>query len=270
MAIKYAVGAPISMMDELCPLGQIELCFTHQLLDKFSKYKQYYFDAKKKGKFIILDNGIMELGYSMTTEDLLTVSSELEPNLVTPPEILNDGHSTLKLTHEFIKTFEKSGLYPSTKILGVSHGATLKYWCNSFQELLQIPQVGRIGVPYDVPFDVFTSTKDKKKILEKFVIRRVELCQWIADNYPNSSIHLLGLAHPSELPFQVKHKFIESIDTSLPVMSAINGIRYEISDFGVYQKKVLDIELPYNADHIAKASHNISIMTNHWLNQIKS
>src|SRR3990172_3432979 len=262
MAIELAIGSPISMINDLCPKGHIELCFTHLLKDSVSAYKNYYFEAKTKGRFVILDNGIMELGYSMTTDDLLSVSFELKPNLVTPPEILNDGNSTLKLTYDFINVFERSGLYPSTKILGVAHGTTLKDWCSSFQELLQIPYVERIGVPYDIPFDVFTLTASSNNRLKNLVTRRTELCNWIAENYPTAPIHLFGLAHPSELPLQAKHPFIKSIDTSLPVMAAINSIKYDYSKFGQYEKKVLDINLPYDKSSVELAIHNISIVNN--------
>jgi hypothetical protein len=126
MAIELAIGAPISMMNDLCPKGHIELCFTHLLKENNTTYKQYYLDAKAKGRFVMLDNGIMELGYSMSADDLLSVASELQPDLVTPPEILNDSHSTLNMTYEFIKVFETSGLYPKTKIFGVAHGQLSK------------------------------------------------------------------------------------------------------------------------------------------------
>lgn len=266
MAIELAIGSPISMMNDLCPKGHIELCFTHLLKDSVSTYKDYYFEAKTKRRFVILDNGIMELGYSMTTDDLLSVSFELKPDLVTPPEILNDSNSTLKLTYDFVKVFERSGLYPNTKILGVAHGATLKDWCSSFQELLQIPYVERIGIPYDIPFDVFTSTANCNNRLKNLVTRRTDLCNWIAENYPTAPIHLFGLAHPSELPLQAKHPFIKSIDTSLFVMAAINSIKYDYLNFGQYEKKVLDINLPYDKSSVELAIHNISIVNNFWLN----
>lgn len=265
MAIELAIGAPISMMNDLCPKGHIELCFTHLLKANNTAYKQYYLDAKMKGRFVILDNGIMELGYSMSADDLLSVSAELKPDLVTPPEILNDSYSTLKMTYEFIKVFKTSGLYPQTKLFGVAHGATFKDWCSSFQELLLIPQIARIGVPYDIPFDVYTSTEGGSNRLKKLVTRRTELCNWIAEYHPTAPIHLFGLAHPSELPLQAKHSFIKSIDTSLPVMAAINNIKYEVSDFGPYEKKALDIKLPHDSKNVDLALHNISIVISFWL-----
>jgi hypothetical protein len=265
MAIDLAIGAPISMMYELCPQGQIELCFTHLLKQNSTIYKRYFVAAKTKGRFVILDNGIMELGYSTSAEDLLLVSKELRPDLVTPPEILHNGHSTLKMTHEFLDAFKKSGLYPKTKVLGVAHGSTLKEWCNSFKELLSISEIERIGIPYDIPFDVITQTDSNDNQLKNLVTRRTELCDWIAKNHPSSSVHLFGLAHSSELPLQTKHNFIKSIDTSLPVMAAINKIKYNSVDFGVYEKKVLDINLPYDKKSVELASHNISIINNFWL-----
>ncbi|NEP10320.1 MAG: hypothetical protein F6K14_08880 [Symploca sp. SIO2C1] len=260
MTIKLAIGSPISMMNELCPLGDIELCFTHLLKENISVYKKYYFDAKAKGRFVILDNGIMELGYSMPIDDLLLIAFELKSDLVTPPEILGDGASTLKLTYEFIKMFEHRKLYPNTKILGVAHGSTFKNWCNTFQELLQIPYIERIGIPYHIPFDVFTKNTNGDNKLKNLVTRRIELCNWIAENHPTARIHLFGLAHPGELALQTKHTFIKSIDTSLPIMAAIKNIKYELSDLGPYEKKTLNIKSPYNQSVIKRATYNINVM----------
>lgn len=267
MAIELAIGAPISMMNELCQKGHIELCFTHLLKENNIVYKQYYLNAKRKGRFVILDNGIMELGYSMSTDDLISVSLELKPDLITPPEILNDGYLTLKMTYEFIKVFEASELYPITKVFGVAHGATFKDWRSSFEELIKISYVARIGIPYDIPFDIYTSTDNNNNRLKNLVIRRTELCNWIAENHPTVPIHLFGLAHPSELPLQAKHSFIKSIDTSLPVMAAINNIKYSISDFGLYEKNILDINYPYDKKIVELALHNISIVNDFWLNK---
>jgi len=265
MAIELAIGSPISMMNDLCPRGDIELCFTHLLKSNNTDYKQYYLNAKKSGRFVILDNGIMEIGYSMSAKDLLSVASEINPDLVTPPEILNDSHSTLKMTYDFVKDFKKSGLYPKTKILGVAHGANFIDWCSSFQKLMQIPQIARIGLPYDIPFDIYTSTEVSGNRLKNLVIRRTELCNWISQFYPKAEIHLFGLAHPSELPLQLKHSFIKSIDTSLPVMAAVNNVKYKDSDFGPYEKKVLEINLPYECKSVQLAIQNILIVKNFWL-----
>ncbi|MBE9183862.1 hypothetical protein IQ270_03760 [Microcoleus sp. LEGE 07076] len=258
MTIELALESPISMMNELCPLGDIELCFVH-LFKENSVYRDYYLDAKKKGRFLILDNGIMELGYSMSSDDLITSTSELQPDLVTPPEILGDGDSTLKLTYAFAEAFERSKLYPSTKILGVAHGSSLQSWCKTFQELLQIPYISRIAVPYRIPFDVTQSTRNCSE-LEAFVVRRVDICNWIDEKYPNTEIHLFGLAHPSEVNYQAKHNFIKSIDTSLPIMAATRNIRYDVLDFGLYEKDRLNIQLPYSKKLIDCAERNITVL----------
>lgn len=260
MTIQLALESPISMMSELCPLGSIELCFIHLLKEKESIYKKYYFDAKGKGRFLILDNGIMEIGYSMSTDDLLLTASDLKPDLVTPPETLGDGASTLNLTYEFIRAFESSKLYPTTKILGVAHGSDFKSWCSTFQELSQIPYIARIGIPYRIPFDIFTQNMSCSNKLKTFVTRRIEICDWIAENHPTSQVHLFGLAHPSELPFHTKHKFIKSIDTSLPIMAAVKNISYEVSNLGPYEKEILDMNWPHSELIVRGATHNINVM----------
>ncbi|NET55020.1 MAG: hypothetical protein F6K47_02080 [Symploca sp. SIO2E6] len=213
------------------------------------------------GKYGLIDSELKIPWYDQKlTTDLLFIASELKPDLVTPPEVLGDGDSTLNLTNEFIKAFEHSELYPETKILGVVHGADFKSWRHAFQELLQIPYISRIGVPYRIPFDIFTQTGGNNNTLEIFIKRRIDICNWLAEHYPTVKIHLFGLAHPSELLYQIEHKFIKSIDTSLPIMAAIKDINYKISNLGPYEKKSLDINSPYNKLVIQQATNNIDVI----------
>lgn len=269
MPIDLAVGAPTAFLDELCPLGRAELCFVHLLLGGNPGYRSYYEKARADNKFTILDNGVMERGFAATMDELLSVTAELRPHLVTPPEVLHDTAATLALTHAFVDEFARSRSAGGSKILGVAHGRSLEEWCGCFEELLKISLIARIGIPYDIQFDVESSTSKYGNHLQRLVTRRRELCNWISMTHPTTAVHLFGLAHPSELAAQARHPFIRSIDTSLPMMAAVRRIRYESCDYGPFEKDPLDISLAYNSDVAALARHNVTVLTSSWLTNLE-
>ncbi len=265
MAIDLAVEAPTSMLSDICPLGGIELCFAHLLVGESSPYQMYYRLAQAAGRYVILDNGIMERGVAASVTEMLRLTSEFRPALVTPPEVLHDGRESLRLAKSFANHLRRLATPTGTGMLGVAHGDTFDEWCRCFEGLLSLSEVERIGIPYDVTFDVDTTTDTFGTHLERLVTRRIELCDWVARTYPIVPIHLFGLAHPSELTFQRQHSFVRSLDTSLPVMAASRGIRYDIGSHGPYEKYFLDLSLPHSDTTVEGAQHNIRVMTNAWL-----
>ena len=264
MTIELAVGAPTTMLPELCPLGGIELCFAHLLSGDAEPYRAYYARARSSGRFVILDNGIMERGVAASLPEIVAVLAGFRPALVTPPEVLHDAGETLRLTEQFASCLREGDEPSVTGLLGAAHGSSFHEWCRCFEGLRRVPEVKRIGIPYDVRFDVQTAT-DSFHPLQRLVVRRIELCEWIARMHPDASVHLFGLAHPSELVTQRHHAFVASIDTSLPVMAAAHGIRYAADDPGPYEKFFLDVSLPWDSVTIAIAQHNIRVMTDRWL-----
>ena len=56
-----------------------DYCLPH-LLDQDKEYKQYFYDAKKSGRYIIMDNSLHELGESYDNDRLLYWVGELKPN----------------------------------------------------------------------------------------------------------------------------------------------------------------------------------------------
>lgn len=261
VAIQEAIIAPFAYMPYLCPLGELELVLSNWMLGPDPRYAQYYNQASQQGRTIILDNGIMEIGRAVEVGVLLDLARQLRPTLLTPPEVLNDAVQTVRLTQEFLSPFAASDLYPATQLLVVAHGNSFDLWRWCFEELIHLPMVGRIGVPYDLPFDLPGSTlHSEESPLEQLVRRRVGVCNWIAEHHPNIPLHLLGLAHPSELQLQARHPFIKSNDSSLATMAALHNIRYEEHDTGPFVKHFIDFQAPLDDNALDLAKHNIEVL----------
>lgn len=262
--IKLAIIAPYAYMKDLCPLGHIELAFSHLMAEEGSIYSEYYYKARALGRQIILDNGVMEMGHADQSDALLDIATRLRPRFLTPPEILHDGTTTLNLTRTFAERFIETGLYPQTELLGVAHGSSFQEWVRCFIGLREIASVGRIGIPYDLRFDVpgqQPSVTDSP--LEAMVARRVALCEWIAANHPGQPVHLLGLAHPGELRIQCRHSFVVSNDSSISVVSALHGVRFTNESPGPYEKHFIDFSVDYNPSLLTVAKANVAAVLNY-------
>lgn len=69
--IKYvAHEVPICLLEQSRQYNNYEYILPH-LLDKFSAYKDYMLQAKKDGRYIIMDNSLHELGVPYNDERLL-------------------------------------------------------------------------------------------------------------------------------------------------------------------------------------------------------
>ena len=68
------------------------VCLT--LLDQDEEYKQYFFDAKKAGRYIVMDNSLHELGEAYNYDRLKHWLYELKPNEFIVPDVWMEGHMT--------------------------------------------------------------------------------------------------------------------------------------------------------------------------------
>ena len=222
-----------------------DYCLPH-LLDQDEEYKQYFFDAKKSGRYIIMDNSLHELGEAYNYDRLIHWVTELKPNEFIVPDVWMEGHMTAAQAK-----YWKQYKYPKgTKPIAVIQGkdADDAFLCAS---LLQNLGYDKLCVSYGATWynDCFAhSNPDMGKALGRvrFVQELLEM-----KRYENTKFHLLGCAIPQEFGWYDNHPQIESIDTSNPVMAALEGI--------AYNEKGLDTKPKANMnDHFDMDFKNIS------------
>ena len=63
-----------------------DYCLPH-LLDIDEEYKQYFYNAKKEGRYIIMDNSLHELGEAYKWDRLYYWIKELEPDEFIVPDV---------------------------------------------------------------------------------------------------------------------------------------------------------------------------------------
>ena len=197
------------------------------MFDQDEEYLQYFKDAKKAGRYIIMDNSLHELGEAYNHDRLKHWIYELEPNEFIVPDVWMNCAQTAAQAKYWLQ-FK----YPKkTKITAVIQGEDKNqaYLCAN---LLQNLGYKKLCVSYGATWynDFFPHTNpDMGKALG-----RVRFVQGLL-NLPQMKdikFHLLGCSIPQEFGWYDNHPQIESIDTSNPVMAALEGTWYDDNGLG--------------------------------------
>ena len=227
------------------------------LFDQDEEYLQYFKDAKSKGRYIIMDNSLHELGEAYNHDRLRYWIKELEPNEFIVPDVWMDCHSTAAQA-KYWRQF--SGLYPETKLTAVIQGENKNqaYLCAN---LLVNLGYKKLCVSYGATWynDFFPHTNpDMGKALG-----RVRFVQGLLnlDQMKDIKLHLLGCSIPQEFGWYDNHPQIESIDTSNPIMAALEGIWYNKNGLNTKPKANMNdhFDTDFNKIDYLNVLHNTSL-----------
>ena len=218
---KISHEVPKCLLTPSNEFNDYDYCLPH-LLDQDEEYLQYFTDARDKGRYVIMDNSLHELGEAYNSERLLHWINELKPNEFIVPDVWMEGHRTAAQAKYWLQ-FE----FPEeTKKIAVIQGTDKNdaYLCAS---LLVNLGYDKLCVSYGATWynDFFPhSNEDMGKALG-----RVRFVQGLLklDNMKDISLHLLGCSIPQEFGWYDNHPQIVSIDTSNPVMAALEKIEYK-------------------------------------------
>jgi hypothetical protein len=236
--IQVAFIASVHDTPMYSPQGDIDLAFAHLCLSHVA-YRTYFIEAVRAGRTVILDNGIMELGTSVDETTLVRVIRDIRPALVTPPEVLQDGQATVSLTRKFIRELPRLNLPQETGLLGVVHGRSWDEWLYNFRLFHnEFDDILRIGIPYDLTFDVpGTDCDPALSESQRMMTRRVQVTNLLAaEGLTEKPVHLLGTIDAIELRQQAKHLWIVSNDSSTVYVTTLRAEKYD-SRVGIRGRK---------------------------------
>ncbi len=219
--LKISHEVPRCLLTASPEFNDYDYCLPH-LLDQDEEYKQYFIDARDKGRYVIMDNSLHELGKAYNHERLLHWITELKPNEFIVPDVWMQCAQTAAQA-KYWRQFK----YPKkTKITAVIQGEDKNqaYLCAN---LLSGLGYDKLCVSYGATWynDFFPHTNvDMGKALGRvrFVQGLLKLSQLKDIKY-----HLLGCSIPQEFGWYDNHPQIESIDTSNPIMAALEGTLYD-------------------------------------------
>ncbi len=223
--IKIAHEAPLSIIEKVKKMTDYDYALVHLFEDKEigQQYLDFFKESIKEGRMVLLDNSIFELGESFDPQKFYKWCKILKPTEYIIPDSLNNVKETIKKGEEWL--YRYGDLLISTPI-GVVQG-------NTYEEIVECYKFWdendvKIAFSFDYPF--LETLGDQSLNKEgRFATGRIYLIdQLLKDKVINEDRkhHLLGCFLPQEFESYKDFKFIDSLDTSNPVVHGVLGIEY--------------------------------------------
>jgi hypothetical protein len=220
--MKIAHEAPVSILNKVDEVTDYSYCLVH-LLDENEEYKEHFLKTVRKCREVILDNSIFELGTAFNGDVYLNHIEKLNPTWYIIPDVLEDSQQTVKNVFEWVrhKLPQKS--------IGVVQGKSVEeiIWC--YQEIE--PLVDKVAISFDYSYFIdeemngVLPTKYHHYMFgrDALINQLLNVHEIINTEKPH---HLLGCSLPQEFSLYRDYKWIDSVDTSNPVVAGIQNIHY--------------------------------------------
>jgi hypothetical protein len=255
--------APLCIMDKVQEVTDYDYCLVH-LLEESPEYLKFFKDAKQKGRKIMMDCSLFELGKAFDAQKYYDWLLEIQPDEYIVPDVWQDCEANTKAFSNFKYSFDLDKL--KGKKIGVVQGKTLEDMEECYVFMSSFADKIAISFGYDLYWELFSNTYKKLLhlpwILEEFCAaaevhplnfnaveavtlnfikkyakpaaqaegRMAFINHLMKNNLINTEKphHLLGCGVPIEFGDydKLKYFFIESIDTSHPVMTGYYGASY--------------------------------------------
>tara|TARA_R110000868_G_scaffold283752_1_gene544180 strand:+ start:4254 stop:5042 length:789 start_codon:yes stop_codon:yes gene_type:complete len=255
--MKIAHECPLSIFDEVQAVTDYDYALVH-LFEENVEYLDKFIKAKEMGREIILDNSIFELGEAFDGAKFAEWVVRLEPDWYIIPDVLDNCAATLNSFNSFVSA------YPDLpgKSIAVAQGSSYDELVTCYIALANSPLVDKIAMSFNHPF--FQEYSGQTKYHKMAAGRQSVLTKMLGEGVINTSKphHLLGCGLPQE--FRVYNEFgwkwIDSVDTSNPVIHGMHNIRYK--DWGLDNKESVKLYTLLEANVVDKLDdilYNIDI-----------
>ena len=212
-------------------LVDYQYCLAHRFQSNVH-YRDYFRNYKSLGGEVYLDNSLYELGTAFDGQIYQKIIRVLEPDYYFLPDVFNQTTSNIESQLTFFKNMPRD-IFPSvSKPIAVCHGMTPKDIISSFRILNSaLPDYAMIAIPFGS--HAWLNEENDPKYLRKskceddnarMAANRGIFLNRYYKTLRKRNIHLLGCKGLREIPFincLESTDFIRSIDTSLPIASAL-------------------------------------------------
>jgi hypothetical protein len=234
------------MIGDLREITDYDYFLVH-LLESNSAYRAEIELSRGLGREIILDNSIFELGQSFNQDKFAYFIRLFKPTEFIIPDVLENYEKTISNFKEFIRKYPKL----EGKKIGVVQGSSEEECFSCYKELVNLG-AEKIAISFDYKWyeesrkSFFDLTKYHNWMWGRInFLKKLIKKDFFREEIP---LHLLGCGLPQEFCYygEEEKKYIESIDTSNPVIHGLHGIEYidlskegsgEKEKWGLFNKK---------------------------------
>ena len=231
--MRVAHEAPLCIFDAVQEQTDYDYALVHLFEENVDYYNKFE-EAIAKGRHVILDNSVFELEEAFDSDRFLYWINKLQPTEFIIPDVLEDSYSTIQRLGEWLTLYQPQ-VTSGSKTIGVVQGNDFDdlVWC--YQNVA--PFVDKVAISFDYSFMCPEKNYTPATRCEVFMRSRQRLIKDLlkADVIDTSKPHhLLGCFLPQEFMAYKEYDWIDTIDTSNPVVHGINGIHYE--GYGLKEK----------------------------------
>ena len=257
--IKISHEVPLCLLEESLTFCDYQYALPH-LLESNEIYRLHFLRCKNKGVEIYMDNSLHELGHSMDADVLLKWIDILEPSNFFIPDVWEDCTASIVNA----KYWSKIQLPKNTTKVAVVQAKSINEAIRCTQTYIDLGYE-KIAYSYGASYynDIYPHiNKDLGKALGRLKIISTLYSNGVL--LPTSRVHLLGTACPIEFSLYKGIKCIESVDTSNPIMAAVDGIKY--NNLGTHSKPKSNMNSCSNIDYkdidMKLLNHNVKTFKN--------
>jgi len=219
--IKISHEVPFCLLKQSRDFNDYDYCLPH-LMDENEEYRNFFYESKKMGRYIVMDNSLHELGEAYNTERLLHWVNEIKPNEFIVPDVWEEKDASVRNAKQWSKVELPEEVMKVAVVQAKSmHEAIL---CT-----VAYKDLGYKKIAYSYGASYYNDicphpNKDLGKAIGRFIAISSLYEQNILSKFDR--VHLLGTASPIEFGMYKNIECIESIDTSNPIMAAIGEMPY--------------------------------------------
>jgi hypothetical protein len=212
---------PFCLLEKSREFNNFDYMLPH-LMDENEEYRNFFYESKKMGRYIVMDNSLHELGEAYNTARLLLWIDEIKPQEFIVPDVWEDYAASIRNAKQWAKVELPEGV---TKVAVVQ--AKSIYEAGLCVQAYRDLGYKKIAFSYGAEY-YHELCPHPNKDLGKAIGRYMVLSTFQNNKtlLPNDRVHLLGTASPIEFGMYKNMPFVESIDTSNPIMAAIDAMVY--------------------------------------------
>jgi hypothetical protein len=257
MKVNHEV--PFSLLEASKTFNNYEFILPH-LLDQNEDYVKHMIQAKKEGRYIIMDNSLHELGVAYGEDRLLYWINELKPNEFIVPDVWQDTNASIVNARRW-STIELPEEVTKVAVVQAENLTGTSVCYQTYKDL----GYKKIAFSYGAEYYLDHSAHPNKNLSK--ALGRVQVISKLFKNniiLKNDRVHLLGCQVPQEFSWYKDMPFIETIDTSNPIMAALDGIKYTVNGLTEKPKANMNDHLYITEDDIdfEILIHNVNIFKN--------
>lgn len=254
--MKISHEVPLSLLEASRDFNDYDYALVH-LFEENTKYYDFFKTSLDLGRTVILDNSVFELETAFDPDRFAFWINKLQPTEYIIPDVLDDARQTIQNVKDWISNYDVPG-----KKIGVVQGSTVEEAIDCYHAIA--PLVDKIAISFNckfyeqmyhtfykdehpvildydasgAPITILTQYETKQQhLLSEWMCGRISFVSKLAQLGNIKPVHLLGCSLPQEFKAYTgsEYSFIDSVDTSNPIVHAINDIKY-LYDYGLTNK----------------------------------